>query len=360
MNEEGVIHVRNANVPILEADAVEVRSLWSLDISPGLEDGKWDQPDRLVAAFDRLYVLDRELNRVAVISDSGTFLSTFGRTGHGPGELVRPNSIAATARGIEVEDGGQGAIVRFDSAGRYLGRINIPALTLESVPLSDNSFAVQSLQGQGWLLVDSTGRTQPLISDVPVGVSTGEGVCTNGAAAGGFLLLAACRVPAIAMIDLHGEVRRVFTIDEPVHRPSESEMVVFKEYALAKIRSVGLSKERSEQILNTAVAANQVKLYIRRAAYDPAARLFAVWQQNPVELGDGNAVIHLLSEQGFYLARLVFEESFTDIGMSGGRLYAITSDDETGAQALKAYEITLPQYAQSYVGRLAAKHRVPH
>lgn len=68
-----------------------------------------------------LYVCDEGANRIMKYDESGKFKLQIGRTGQGPGELLRPIGIAVHPDGsVFVLDRGNGRIQVFDSLGRYM------------------------------------------------------------------------------------------------------------------------------------------------------------------------------------------------------------------------------------------------
>ena len=52
-----------------------------------------------VDEFNRVYILDTESNAVYIYNVDGTYLSSFGSAGRGPGEFLRPTSITLVDRG---------------------------------------------------------------------------------------------------------------------------------------------------------------------------------------------------------------------------------------------------------------------
>lgn len=354
------VQVSNPATPLFDSASIAVRSLWSLDLTPRVDAGGWGQPDRLVAAFGRIYLLDRQLGNVSIISTSGHLLTRFAGSGPGPGELTRPESITATDAGIAIGDGGRSTAERFDSIGRYLGTVHVPSLTMQIVPLTDGEFAVQSLQSPdaAWLRVDSTGATTPFIVDRVGGARVPPDRCVAATGAAGLVLINSCIVPMITLVDQAGQAIREFSIAAPAKQPSDAEVNVFEETARKRIAAVGLPAAKVEELVTSVVANNRYKKGVRKAVCDCGRGLIALWRQNPDEFGGGATEVYLLTTTGVYLARLRFTESFTDIAMTDGRLYATTLDSSTGTQSLIAYDITIPAAVRREARAVAAEHQL--
>jgi sugar lactone lactonase YvrE len=70
----------------------------------------------------KLYVVDRENNRVIRFTEDGRYLGQFGSTGTGDGQFMDPRGIAVTAGGdVWVSDSATGRIQKFSPTGQFLG-----------------------------------------------------------------------------------------------------------------------------------------------------------------------------------------------------------------------------------------------
>jgi sugar lactone lactonase YvrE len=79
------------------------------------------RPTGLVAASDRLYVVDTILNRIVIVGLRGQIMGSFGERGNGPGQFNFPTNIARAADGsIFVSDTMNFRVQVFDADGRYL------------------------------------------------------------------------------------------------------------------------------------------------------------------------------------------------------------------------------------------------
>jgi hypothetical protein len=80
-----------------------------------------------VAVYQSKYLLtDVKRNRVLIVKDNMEVEREFGRIGSGPGQLLHPGYIDVAPDGtIYVNDGGNERIVKFTSAGDYLGEFPV-------------------------------------------------------------------------------------------------------------------------------------------------------------------------------------------------------------------------------------------
>ncbi len=94
-----------------------------VDGQRGADTSHLDEPtDQAFASNGDVYVTDGYGNdRVMVFDKAGTFLRTWGKLGHGPGEFSLPHSIAIDSRDrVYVADRNNARIQVFDAAGHFL------------------------------------------------------------------------------------------------------------------------------------------------------------------------------------------------------------------------------------------------
>jgi DNA-binding beta-propeller fold protein YncE len=92
------------------------RTVWTLGPRNGFE-----RPTGIVAATDRLYVVDTLKNQVVMVSTAGAVLGTFGSRGAEPGQFNYPTNIARSADGrLYVTDTLNFRVQVFDANGRPL------------------------------------------------------------------------------------------------------------------------------------------------------------------------------------------------------------------------------------------------
>jgi len=84
-----------------------------------------------------IYVSDGMANCLFKFDRSGMLIKTIGKKGQGPGELIRPNSIALGGKNIYVQDLGNSRFVVFDKNGNYVRNIKI-FLPVNSIGANDD------------------------------------------------------------------------------------------------------------------------------------------------------------------------------------------------------------------------------
>lgn len=90
--------------------------LWTLGPRQGFE-----RPTGVVAAADRIYVVDTMKHRVTIVSAAGAIIGTFGGRGAGPGQFNFPTNIARAGDGrLFVTDTMNFRVQVFDEDGRFL------------------------------------------------------------------------------------------------------------------------------------------------------------------------------------------------------------------------------------------------
>jgi YD repeat-containing protein len=92
--------------------------------SSGTGDGQLKAPgDVAIDSQGNLWVIDTSNNRVQKFSPEGQFLAKFGSYGSGNGQLNRPTAIAIAANGdLLITDAGNARVERFSAAGAYLSK----------------------------------------------------------------------------------------------------------------------------------------------------------------------------------------------------------------------------------------------
>lgn len=96
-----------------------------LSARSGKGDAILKRPEAAVATSDTIYVVDSELNRVAMYTLDGKFKSAFGRKGSNEGELRSPRGIAVHDGILYVADSGNARIELFGDNGVFLETLGI-------------------------------------------------------------------------------------------------------------------------------------------------------------------------------------------------------------------------------------------
>jgi len=136
---------------------------------------------------------------------------------------------------------------------------------------------------------------------------------------------------------------------------------------LATEVQLGLMRERLEKdmarasvpageakgLLDGLLADARVVGLFRGVRQDSTTGIVAVWEQLPADLGGGDAVLHLLSKDGVYLARHTFPHAWVDFAMTGSRVVALATDPSTGLVRTIAYRVTWPSGVLDEAARVA-------
>ena len=91
--------------------------------SKGDADGQFARPHDLdfSPSEDKLYIVDRDNNRIQVFDKNGTFLFKWGKEGEGDGEFALPYGLDVDKEGnVWVADRGNNRIQKFDAEGNFL------------------------------------------------------------------------------------------------------------------------------------------------------------------------------------------------------------------------------------------------
>lgn len=113
-----------------------------------------------VAVYQGKYLLtDVKRNRVLIVKDNMEVEREFGRIGSGPGQLLHPGYIDVARDGtIYVNDGGNERIVKFTSAGAYLGEFQVASYEGMAVGAENELFLGQPQEDNLVTVYSSSGK----------------------------------------------------------------------------------------------------------------------------------------------------------------------------------------------------------
>jgi DNA-binding beta-propeller fold protein YncE/peroxiredoxin len=113
-----------------------------------------------VAVYQGKYVLtDVKRNRVLIVKDNMEVEREFGTIGSGPGQLLHPGYIDVARDGtIYVNDGGNERIVKFTSAGNYLGEFPVTSYEGLAVGTENEIFLGQPQEDSLVTVYSSSGK----------------------------------------------------------------------------------------------------------------------------------------------------------------------------------------------------------
>lgn len=106
-----------------------------------------------------IYLCDSRNDEVYVFDQAGRHIRTFGRTGQGPGEFLRPITIACAGGKIIVGEAGSMRLQFFDSVGKYEGGFKSTRGYNSIAVANDSIFAAP------WLHSQFLGTREPYLID---------------------------------------------------------------------------------------------------------------------------------------------------------------------------------------------------
>jgi hypothetical protein len=267
--------------------------------------------------------------------------------------------MSTTDRSLVVLDGGNASLSVFDEGGSFQKRIQLGAVTFSILGLRGHRILASQLQGDSLVhnivsLTTGTAR-EVQIPDLdavwPDAHRNGSSVpCTSVYGSGDNILVLSCYVPTFQVVDAQGALKRFVTVAVPPQRATDSELEYLTSSVGRNIAEVGLPALRA-RLLDQAVQHFAVKPLYRGIRFDERARTYAIWAQNPAELGGGGvATLAIVTEAGKFLASIAFPTRWVDFDISQLSVYALTEDPDTGIRNLVRYDILLPPEATPFVG----------
>jgi len=347
---DGIEVISNPGDPLLAEAQEFVTDLWAIQGST------WEDPSLVHAGSGFITVVDPKANRVHVVTTSGETRESLGQSGGGPGEFVRLLDAFPVDDRLVVLDGGRVSIDFLDFDGNYLSSLHLGSSAFGGVPLGDGEYLLSGQFGvrEDPFVLDAKGRTggwvrvsegQEPIPFAPALESLPEeqGVqCSRFSSWPGGAARLRLTTPQIQLFDRGGRLLREIGISLPVEPTSDAE----RDFALSEMRSdlatSGVPPEFAQQQLIVMEERYLVKCRFGSLEFDPSGRLAAFLEQNPDEFGSGNATLHFLSQDGVYLAKVVFPTAWRDFTLDNGVVYALTRSPTTDLITLRAYRVDLP------------------
>ena len=329
---------------MLDSSRARVERLWMMpapENDAGTVDSVWQDARALAVAGDTVFVLDRMAARVYVVRASdGRWLATWGRKGRGPGELARPADIMMLGATVGVLDGGKGTIERFAPDGASLDPVRLPGITFTARPLDSMRLVMAGMRDPEVFRIG--GQATTLEFEPPVALPEGppQG-CRRLGQVGGIIVRLSCIQPHIQMLDTLGRgIREITLAREPV-QTEDTVLQRFTTEIRQMMASTNLSSAQIDQQVTSTREAYRFHRRWRELLRDPSSGMLALWEQTPEDLGRGAATIHLLRENGEWLATLPFTESWTAFEIAGGTIYALSRDPDTDVARLVAYRLRI-------------------
>lgn len=332
----------------------------------GPADTGWTRLKDVVAdAHGTMYVLDEGAAQIRVFDSAGAPLRVIGRKGAGPAEFGEAYGMGIGWLGdtLAVLDPGNGRVARLTPTGEWVGAWPAKRITGRDVRLRQSGPAVYA---PDWrpaggkpqsLLVRYTasGAGDTLVMPDRPADQPGAIACPAAGAIRFFAIpfaygilsvpgpageLVAARTDAyrIAVVSPTGDTLRTISRDVAPLAVSDSEW------------SAGLAEYREFRAKNPAASCDpasparvRLKPVLRSLVFDDAGDL---WVERRSEAGD---VLDVFDRAGKLIGTLSAPTHDADIPIyvRGDRLYTITVDEATGAQAVSAYRVVRPSVAHA-------------
>lgn len=342
VREGAAPEVRNPERPVFGDGTVPVRTLWAAPAAS--EDGAglgWSQPTRLALAPDAVYVLDPTARAVHVVSHAGRPLRRVGREGDGPGELRSPFGVAFVDGLLAVGDAG-GTVDLFSPAGEPAGNLRLGTVATSMVGVEPRGLLVKNFRGEQRMYDVRGGEPGSPLAGFARRREGAEFACSRVSAAGPNLVRLDCATPVFQVLARDGAVLRTVRVDRGPVAATAEELDVYRQSLMREAALAGSAGSDPARLIDGLLSDQSPKRIMRAIRYDTASALYAVWEQQPQEFGNGPARLHLFSHAGVFLATAVFPDAWVDFAFDGLRVYALAEDPETGVVRLAAYEVTLP------------------
>ena len=161
----GALPAREQHIFILKQaqDNVLLRAVAPSRYAPNVERLNLFRPSSVRAAHDTLYICDSGNNRLRVVDEHLNLITTFGRAGSGPGEMLNPGEIQLYGGVIGVLDSGNHRVNVYGRSGDYRFEFPLPALVRSFAFLDERKIVVPDETGEhAFVVVDSTGHLRRL------------------------------------------------------------------------------------------------------------------------------------------------------------------------------------------------------
>jgi hypothetical protein len=348
--------VRNPREPLLPAPEVSIAPVWEISgDEPGGSMPIWQRPTRIALGDGEIFILDELSRQVHVLDRSGEWMRTIGREGGGPGEFLRPYALLVADRHLIVGDGGKGSLEVLGFDGSHVRTVRLGGMGFGAWGL-DRRILVHVFTGGAteWREYDIDGGFR--VRHLPPGPSLPgfpEADCAQRGSGGAALLQLNCSTPVFHLVDATGTATKLISIDRPASVATPEEFREMERRFAREIAQVGYGPEQTQALAREQAENFRVKRAMQSVRQDLASGIFAIWEQEPEELGGGDATLHLLSPEGVFLSSVPFSTSWIDFQMDESRVYALVADPETGLARVQAYEVRIPPEALAFSAAIA-------
>lgn len=344
--ENGIVTVRNPAGPLLQREAVPLRTLWSTSGDTADAASLWQRPRWVVFGGGEVYVLDAMARRIHVISAEGQPVRTLGGEGGGPGELMRPFGIAVAHGLIAVGDGGKGTVELLRPDGSHARSIPLGRVGFSLHGYSPSGLLVSSLgpEGSGWKVLDlRTGELRDQSVPRPPGESTVDDEhCRHVSAGEEEIFVLNCTIPAFRITDAGGRITREVRVARGSRELTSGELREMDQLVRRTVSEVGYPPAETDAMVRRMVDEHRIVRSMTAVRRDPISGVLILWQQDPDEIGAGDPQIHVFTAEGVYLAGIPLAHPWVDFTIRDSTIYALVEHSDTGLVVLEAYRLSVP------------------
>ncbi len=349
------VEVRSPAEPVFGAGAASAQVLWT---TPGRSGDAaahdWSLPTRVALGPGEVYVLDPISHRVHVVSRSGEPLRQVGRAGKGPGELESPFGVAFVDGVLAVGDGG--AVDLFSPAGKPSGSVALGTIAFALAGLEPGRVLVKTFRGEQKLYSVRGGERPVSLPGFPTRDDEAEFACSRVSGAGDEILRLDCARPVFQVISHIGRLLRTVRVEREAELATSAELDRYRRSLASDAAKAGVTGGQATSLIGSLLKGADPKQSMRGIQYDRVAHMYAVWEQQPQEFGNGPARLHLFGREGVFLATVPFSEPWVDFVIDGLTVYALTEAPETGLVRLTAYRLGLaPEVSEAADAPLAGE-----
>ena len=128
VSKGGVVHVENPAQPSEGRETASLEELWRLGGDTDSDEEFFGVISQIATdASGNVYLLDQQLNEVKVFAADGSYVTTVGREGEGPGEFRNPADLTLLSNGnVAILQRMPGKIVLLTPAGEPAGELPTP------------------------------------------------------------------------------------------------------------------------------------------------------------------------------------------------------------------------------------------
>lgn len=350
--------VVNPAAPLSGGESGLLELEWSTSGPAGAEE-LWAEPRQISVDGESIYLTDPQLSRIHRVSLAGEPLPSIGRRGEGPGEFEEP-WVALPAEGfLWVLDPPGGTFERVSVTGEPLGAVPTEGVIFEARSWLDSLLIRRWREAEPvWWVVTPSGfdRRLELPGLEPLEADEGS-ACARVSTGPGMIYRLRCRALEWERISATGQVE--VRVSSPITAPEVTDEQLDHLLAVARraMGELGVPAGQVELELDRIRDRPRVQMAFQELAADPRSGLVVVWAQTPEDFGSGPAVVHLFSDSGVYLAMQKLGESWVDVTVRDGMLYALAVEEDTGLRWLRAYRLQVPAEAEEKLAAVEARMR---